>query len=73
MCDSVEIVLIWERMEVSDVRLRVDLTGKVVQCVCKVAEYYVDKLLAQLASEGFCGQLQAFLPAALLTSVRDSS
>ncbi|TMS36235.1 hypothetical protein L596_003449 [Steinernema carpocapsae] len=57
---------IWERMHVSDAVLRADLTEKLVQCICKIAEYYADRVLAQLASDGFCGQLQAFIPAALL-------
>lgn len=54
----------------SDIRIRVDLTSKIVQSICKIAEYYVDRILAQLASDGFCGELQVFLPAALLTMVR---
>lgn len=56
-------------MRVSDVRLRVDLTEKVVQSICKIAEYYVDKILAQLASDGFCGDLQVFIPGALVSMV----
>lgn len=53
----------------SDIRTRVDLTGKIVQSACKIAEYYVDRILVQLATDGFCGELQVFLPAALLTMV----
>uniref|UniRef100_F1L4N1 BAI1-associated protein 3 n=1 Tax=Ascaris suum TaxID=6253 RepID=F1L4N1_ASCSU len=62
-----QIIATWERMRVSDVRLRVDLTEKVVQSICKIAEYYVDKILAQLASDGFCGDLQVFIPGALVS------
>uniref|UniRef100_A0A915C336 BAI1-associated protein 3 n=1 Tax=Parascaris univalens TaxID=6257 RepID=A0A915C336_PARUN len=68
ICHMIEqIITTWERMRVSDVRLRVDLTEKVVQSICKIAEYYVDKILAQLASDGFCGDLQVFIPGALVS------
>ncbi|MFH4973959.1 hypothetical protein AB6A40_000668 [Gnathostoma spinigerum] len=60
------IVQAWSRMKVTDSSLWFDLCFKVVQDICKICEYYVDKILAQLATEGFCGELQMFIPAALL-------
>ncbi|VDK43292.1 unnamed protein product [Anisakis simplex] len=65
-----QIINTWERMRVCDVRLRVDLTEKLVQSISKITEYYVDKILAQLASDGFCGELQVFVPGALVSMVR---
>uniref|UniRef100_A0A158Q3A8 C2 domain-containing protein n=1 Tax=Dracunculus medinensis TaxID=318479 RepID=A0A158Q3A8_DRAME len=61
-----QIIAAWERIRISDILLRVELTGKIVQNICKIAEYYVDRILAQLASDGFCGELQVFIPEALL-------
>lgn len=59
----------WERMRPHDVHLRVELTEKVVLTICKVAEYYVDRLMAQLAADGFCGVLHPVLPPALVNIV----
>ncbi|KAI6176733.1 Protein unc-13-like protein D [Aphelenchoides bicaudatus] len=56
----------WERMAIKDVYMRVDLTEKIVQTICKISEYYVDRLMAQLATDGFCGQLHPVLPPALV-------
>lgn len=64
-----QIIAAWERIRISDILLRVELTGKIVQNICKIAEYYVDRILAQLASDGFCGELQVFIPEALLIMV----
>uniref|UniRef100_A0A914DYX8 C2 domain-containing protein n=1 Tax=Acrobeloides nanus TaxID=290746 RepID=A0A914DYX8_9BILA len=67
ICHIVEQMLsAWDRMEVKDVCLRAELTEKLVQCICKIAEYYIDRVMAQLATDGFCGQLQPFLPPALV-------
>ncbi|KAI6187857.1 Protein unc-13-like protein D [Aphelenchoides besseyi] len=61
-----QIMTTWERMAVKDVYTQVDLTEKIVQTVCKIAEYYVDRIMAQLAADGFCGQLNPVLPPALV-------
>uniref|UniRef100_A0A0N4Z372 C2 domain-containing protein n=1 Tax=Parastrongyloides trichosuri TaxID=131310 RepID=A0A0N4Z372_PARTI len=57
---------IWEKLYVYDIILRADLLIKLVQFVCKLAEYYVDKIMGQLAQDGFCGDLQFYLPPALI-------
>ncbi|KAI6214820.1 Protein unc-13-like protein D [Aphelenchoides besseyi] len=64
-----QIMTTWERMTVKDVYTQVDLTEKIVQTVCKIAEYYVDRIMAQLAADGFCGQLNPVLPPALVNII----
>uniref|UniRef100_A0A158R5N8 BAI1-associated protein 3 n=1 Tax=Syphacia muris TaxID=451379 RepID=A0A158R5N8_9BILA len=67
ICHMIEqITNTWERMRVSDPKLRLTLTEKVVQNICKLAEFYVDKIFAILASEGFQGELQLFVPKGIL-------
>ncbi|CAD5215790.1 unnamed protein product [Bursaphelenchus okinawaensis] len=67
VCHVIEqLINTWDRMRVEDVILRVDLTEKVVQTICKIAEYYVDRVMAQLASDGFCGMLHPVLPPAII-------
>uniref|UniRef100_A0AC35U571 C2 domain-containing protein n=1 Tax=Rhabditophanes sp. KR3021 TaxID=114890 RepID=A0AC35U571_9BILA len=61
-----QVANIWEKLYVSDINLRVDMLVKLVQFVCKVAEYYVDKITGQLAQDGFCGDLNPYLPPALV-------
>ncbi|VDD90489.1 unnamed protein product [Enterobius vermicularis] len=63
ICHIIEqIITTWERMKVSDPKLRISLTEKLIQNICKLAEFYVDKIFAVLASEGFQGELQLFVP-----------
>jgi BAI1-associated protein 3 len=67
VCHMIEEMLTtWEKAKVNDVTLCAELTEKLVNCVCKIAEFYVDRVMAQLATDGFCGQLQPFLPPALV-------
>ncbi|VDN03420.1 unnamed protein product [Thelazia callipaeda] len=67
ICHMIEkIIFTWERMRVSDIRARIDLTSKIIQSICKIAEYYVDHIFVHLACDGFCSDLQEFLPTALL-------
>lgn len=47
-----QILNTWERMSIKDVYMKVDLTEKIVQTTCKISEYYVDRLMAQLATDG---------------------
>lgn len=56
-------------MKVSDPKLRISLTEKLIQNICKLAEFYVDKIFAVLASEGFQGELQLFVPKGTLARV----
>jgi hypothetical protein len=42
------------------------MAERIVQTICKVAEFYTDKMMGQLAQDGFCGQLQANLPQSLV-------
>ncbi|CEF60676.1 C2 domain and Munc13 homology 1 domain and Mammalian uncoordinated homology 13, domain 2 and Mammalian uncoordinated homology 13, subgroup, domain 2-containing protein [Strongyloides ratti] len=58
---------IWEKLYVYDINLRADLLVKLVQFICKLAEYYIDKIMGQLAQDGFCGDLQFYLPPALVS------
>lgn len=70
VCHIIEqMVTLWEKTSVKDINLRIELTEKLVNCICKIAEFYVDRLMAQLAADGFCGQLQPFLPPALINIV----
>lgn len=64
-----QIILILEKMNVKEIHLRIDVTEKVVLTICKISEYYVDRLMAQLAQDGFCGQLHQVLPPALVNIV----
>lgn len=64
-----QMVTLWGKTHVKDIILRIELTEKLVNCICKVAEFYVDRVMAQLAADGFCGQLQPFLPPALVNIV----
>jgi len=61
-----QMVTLWGKTNVRDVMLKIELTEKLVNCICKIAEFYVDRVMAQLAADGFCGQLQPFLPPALV-------
>lgn len=71
VCHVIEQILYaWDRMIIHNILLRTELTEKLVQSFCKIAEYYVDRVMAQLATDGFCGQLQPFLPPALINIVR---
>ena len=65
-----KIVVTWEKLKPSDARLKANLTEKVVQNICKLAEFYVDKMFAVLAEEGFQGKLQLFIPKSTMTRVR---
>uniref|UniRef100_A0A7E4ZTK6 C2 domain-containing protein n=1 Tax=Panagrellus redivivus TaxID=6233 RepID=A0A7E4ZTK6_PANRE len=67
VCHIIEqMVTLWERTNVKNIGLRAELTEKLVNCICKVTEFYVDRVMAQVAADGFCGQLQPFLPPALI-------
>uniref|UniRef100_A0A915DV92 Uncharacterized protein n=1 Tax=Ditylenchus dipsaci TaxID=166011 RepID=A0A915DV92_9BILA len=67
ICHIIEqLMWLWEHVQVRDLGLRTELTEKLVQTICKIAEYYVDRVMAQLATDGFHGQLQPNLSAALI-------
>ncbi|KAI1705747.1 c2 domain-containing protein [Ditylenchus destructor] len=67
ICHIIEqLMWFWEHVLVKDLLLRTELTEKLVQSICKIAEYYVDRVMTQLAADGFHGQLQPNLSPAII-------
>lgn len=64
-----QLTWLWSHVHVRDVALRVELSEKLVLCICKVGEYYVDRVIAQLTADGFGGQLPALMPQPLVNIV----
>lgn len=64
-----QLTWLWSHVKVRDVALRVELTEKLIQCIVKVAEYYVDKVMTQLSADGFNAQMSVQIPQPLINVV----
>ncbi|CAJ0946889.1 unnamed protein product, partial [Mesorhabditis belari] len=68
ICHIIEQMTVgWERCEITDAQLRAELTERFVDLLCEVVKTYAFKTIQQLEAEGFQGELQVFLPSALLS------
>ncbi|GMR60748.1 hypothetical protein PMAYCL1PPCAC_30943, partial [Pristionchus mayeri] len=67
VCHIVEqMTVCWERIEPSELMLKIEYSSKLVDLLCTIVTSYAAKVLAQLEAEGFAGDLQVFIPTTLL-------
>ncbi|PIO71421.1 C2 domain protein [Teladorsagia circumcincta] len=56
----------WDRIDVSELTLRIDYTKDLVDILCDIVITYTKKIFSNLDAEGFSGELQVFVPSPLL-------
>ncbi|CAD6185172.1 unnamed protein product [Caenorhabditis auriculariae] len=67
ICHIVEqMTVCWERMEVSELPLKIDYTKLLVDILCEIVTVYSQKIISSLEAEGFTNELQVFVPSQLL-------
>ncbi|KAK6033334.1 C2 domain protein [Ostertagia ostertagi] len=67
VCHIVEqMTVCWDRIDVSELTLRIDYTRDFVDILCDIVITYTKKIFSNLDAEGFSGELQVFVPSPLL-------
>ncbi|EYC33943.1 hypothetical protein Y032_0001g177 [Ancylostoma ceylanicum] len=63
---DVPMTVCWDRMDVSELTLKIDYTRTLVDILCDIVITYTQKIFSNLDAEGFSGDLQVFVPSPLL-------
>ncbi|PAV70519.1 hypothetical protein WR25_19405 [Diploscapter pachys] len=67
VCHIVEQILTaWERIDISDLGLKLDYTKQLVELLCEIVTVYTQKIISNLEAEGFTPELHVFVPSQLL-------
>ncbi|VDL76860.1 unnamed protein product [Nippostrongylus brasiliensis] len=67
VCHIIEqMTVCWDRMDVSDVALKVDYTKTLIGILCDIVLTYTQKIFSNLDTEGFSSELPVFVPSPLL-------